>query len=464
MTPIPVESPIDSSVDSEGASVGGRPPKRFLEGFALTVAALFGAVIVLAVLLVGRSLLRNSLSSVDSAAPTRPSTTIVAQGDAGSDTGNDAQRQDGLAGSDEAPVEDDESAATPPTNEVEPAPCPSDIDPLICDAADFVQQARGRPFRTFPTVEILEDEAFDAELLSDFEEYQAELDVDGRVLAALGLLDPDVSLVEAFRDALEVGVVGFYDPETGRLVVRGVELDLYAQLILVHELTHAFDDQWFDLDRDDFVDDDEEYGFVAVVEGNASRIEDLWRSQLDVAARALLGEQELAALSPEDLRRYLALPPIMLNLLLSPYIDGAVYIERLVASEGEAAIDRAVAAPPTSSEEILHPGTDRASDPEVVIAAPPAGGDVVDQGRLGELLIRLWLGRVAGDGWGGDSYVMWAEDGKDCLTVDLAADSEADLADLRSAAQIWLSERPADRSVVDFGLGPESTLRVTACT
>ncbi|MGF1598326.1 MAG: hypothetical protein ACFCVK_15565 [Acidimicrobiales bacterium] len=341
--------------------------------------------------------------------------------------------------------------------------CPADVDPVICDAAAFVQRTRGRPFLTFPVIELLDDVAFEEALLADFEEYRDDLEVNEVLLIALGLLEPDVSLVDAYRSSLEIGVVGFYQPDGGRLVVRGAELDLYVQQVLVHELTHALDDQWFDLDRDDAVDDEAGYGFTAVVEGNASRVDRRWEAALGPAERADLQRQELRALSPEELQIYLSLPPVLQQLQASPYVDGARYVDHLLAQDGEAGVDRALTSPPTTSEEVLHPGLDRASDPEIDVEPPPAGGPVLDEGRLGELVVELWLGPTAADGWGGDRYVTWTEGDRSCVAVDLVGDDDVESAEQLEAAKRWAAEAADDRSVAVVTIDAGDGVRVTGC-
>ena len=435
----------------------------------MAVATVFGAVIVLAALLgVGQLTDTSDADVVTDSTTSAPTTT----GPATADEGEEA------SGFGDLPPDDDDAAEAAPEPDVtqpdgeaadqerpqvDSLACPDGVDPVICDAADFVQQVRGRPFRTFPEVEILDDAEFDRELLSDFDEYREDLEVDDVTLTALGLLDPEASLAETFRESLEVAVVGFYDPETGQLVVRGADFSLYSQLVLVHELVHAFDDQWFDLDRDDFADGEADYGFSAVVEGNASRVEALWREQLSSQHQLQLTQEELTALSPEDLDRLFSLPPVVQDLQGSPYLDGERYVSELAATGGEAAVDDALMTPPVTSEEILHPGTDRSIDAEIVVPAPPAGGTVIDEGRLGELVVRLWLGRLAGEGWGGDRYVTWSAGGEDCIAVDLVGDDAQETVELDAAADAWAGLGSDTRQVDSITVDGRPAVRVTAC-
>lgn len=364
------------------------------------------------------------------------------------------------------PVQDDAvpPEASEPGVDLEPVPCPPGVIPEICDAAEFVQRTRGRPFKAFPTVELLDDAAFDAALTRDLDEYRDELAEDDQVLTALGLLDEGVDLFRTYETFIEVGVVGFYRTDDGQLVVRGDELNLYGQLVLVHELVHALDDQWHELERDDFPNDDVDYAFSALVEGNARRVENLWRSQLSAPDQATLSLEELNAIPIEDLSRLLSTPQIVLDLELSAYVDGEVYVNDLFSRGGEDAIDAAFADPPDSSEQVLHPGLAGRPEVEVVELVPPAGdGPVVSEGSLGELLLRSWLGDAAARGWGGDAYALWESDRGTCITVDVAADTAADLAETDDAAGRWADRRPDVRSVERIETASRSLLRITGC-
>jgi hypothetical protein len=120
--------------------------------------------------------------------------------------------------------------------------------------------------------------------------------------------------------------------------------------------------------------------------------------------------------------------------------------------------------PPTSSEEILHPELDRAAEPEVVVDPPPPGGAMVEQGRLGELVLRLWLGRLAGEGWGGDRYVTWVgPSGASCIRVDAVADTAEDLIDTETTAEGWVRAATDRRSVEPTTSDGRPAVRLSGC-
>lgn len=385
-----------------------------------------------------------------------PTTTEVPSADSPTTTedtsGTTAQQEE-----DSAIVEDD---STEPDAGLQHIDCPSETPADLCDLAVYVETVRGRPFKTFPVIELEENDEFDRRLLALFDEDSAELATSGHVLSSLGMIPADADLVSLMRKTLEIGVVGYYDTDTQGLVVRGAEFDLYSKLVLVHELTHAHDDQWIGLDRPELeeAEDESEFGFLAITEGNASRVDDMWRSSLSGSDQAELSALELSALSPEDIEVYLALPPFILQMQFSPYVDGAALVENIFAAGGEAAIDAAFEDPPQTSEQVLHPRQYLTEDADELPPFPVADGDIIDQGVLGELSFRIWLGERVGEGWGGDRYVTWLDGAKACTRVEVQADDARDLEEFSKAAVAWADEAP-DRSVEDL----EGLVRMTGC-
>ena len=93
----------------------------------------------------------------------------------------------------------------------------------------------------------------------------------------LGLLEGDVDLFAESNELNAKGIIGFYSYDDERLRVRGTELTPAVESVLVHELTHALQDQNFDLgDRLEELDKADDTnssataeGFEALVEGDA---------------------------------------------------------------------------------------------------------------------------------------------------------------------------------------------------
>lgn len=364
---------------------------------------------------------------------------------------------------DEAPVPaDDESPDQPQTDEpvADETPndeesahvvCPADVMVEVCDAAFFVESFRGQPFKRFPVVEFVDDVEFENRLLSDFGEDEEELALTGDIFRSLGLIGADEDLVELFRASLEVGVVGFYRTDTEELLIKGEALDLYAESVVIHELVHAHDDQWFDLSRfDDLgpgVEDETEFGFTSVLEGNAVRVENAWRAQLTADEERQLSQQELSLFDGADLDVLFAIPSVILELQYSPYQDGPVLVDAIAARAGggdvgEAAVNQAIIDPPQWGEEVLHPELYPDGDQPAAVPLPAARGKVIDSGVVGELLFRVWLGERAATGWNGDRYVTWIDDqdaNRVCTAIHVAGDSDRDLDEIEEGLDAWVS-------------------------
>ncbi len=367
----------------------------------------------------------------------------------------------------------DEAASTT-TEATDPEPDPSstttepadELEAAVRELSAFVEEQRGRPFRQPVDVELLDDDAFVDRLRALGDEDEEAVAESGRLLRAVGLLDADDDLVDAVDRVVAEGVLGFYDPEGDALVVRGTDLSSGVRSTLVHELTHAWDDQYFELHRPalDDADDESAFGFSALLEGNAVRVEEAWGETLSDEERDELDADEgdaSARLESADL------PPIVEQLLSLPYAAGSMLVDELVRAGGEARVDAAFAAPPTTSEQVLDPSTYvEGAEPAVPVAEPPADGPVTDRGVFGAAGVLLTLvddirvddARAAAGGWGGDRYVTWAAGERTCVRLALVGDGPTDLRELESAWSAWADEQ--DEADVREGDG---RVVVTSC-
>lgn len=343
---------------------------------------------------------------------------------------------------------------------------------VIEELMDAVEKIRGLPFLHEVELTLLTEEEFRQRLLDDLE---AEVDPDEILLAerawkALGLIGPEVDLYEALLLAYGGSVLGFYDPETGELVMRGVEMTPFVQGTLVHELTHALDDQHFDLDRpeldEDHADSEASFGFTVLVEGSASWAEARWQASLSRSERNELAAEEAEFGADIDVG---ALPTVLLIDLWLPYEFGPLLVEDIVAAGGLELLDAAFIKPPVSGEQVMHPSAFLSGDVPVVVPIPPAGSaeagvQVIDSGVLGaSTILELLYQRdpqylAVGDDWGGDSYVLWADGDRSCLRADIVADSPGGFDRLMASLSAW-AESHGEADIEVLG----DTMRLTAC-
>jgi hypothetical protein len=314
----------------------------------------------------------------------------------------------------------------------------SSAEAEIAELSAAASSIRGLPFLEPVETTFLSDDDFRQRVLDQLDEDldPAELAEIEMIWQALGLIDADLSLEAALRDAFGEAVLGFYNPETDELVVRGVVLDPLLRSTLVHELTHALDDQHFDIERAELMDGEDteaQFGFIGLVEGTASWVEDQW-----VAG---LSDDELLALREAEARfgagiDYSDLPETLLIDISLPYIFGPELVRTIVERGGTDGIDAAYLDPPSTGEHLFDPLGYLESDDPVRVPAPPADGEVLVDGVVGasgfyEML--LWgdpsnAGRMATD-WGGDHFVVWRDDpdvDRACLRVDMVGDRAED--------------------------------------
>jgi hypothetical protein len=273
-------------------------------------------------------------------------------------------------------------------------------------------------------------------------------------LKAFGLIPQSLSLAQYFPKLMGGQIAGFYDsgrkeltlvtgPESlfGNAVAKRYGAVLAGRMqegLLVHELTHALQDQHFDLSRlavhDALADPDA--ARLALVEGDATlvmlaEIAGLEPDQIplisDLLQKLVADPQQLAAMGADipgtaDLA---AAPAWIRGTVLFSYLQGASFCADVLAHGGQRLLDYAFRTdPPRSTEQILHPEKwyGRRDDPEV-IAWPDLqqllpGRIKAAEGQLGELGIRILLqeglhdlrrGAAAAAGWGGDRFAVYRQ-------------------------------------------------------
>ncbi len=336
----------------------------------------------------------------------------------------------------------------------------SALERVLPELQSFVERERGLRFRHPVDVELQTDDDFSAAI----DRLRARTrgtgpgpDVLVGLFRALGLVEGrfDPSLLE--RD-VDDRILGYYDTDGGRLLVRGDQPTPAIRRVLVHELTHALDDQHFRLDRRDIErrDDEAPIAYAALVEGDALRVESRYVQSLSP------DEQRQAELGVEPATRATGDVPRVFEILLTfPYVSGRSFVEAVAAAAGTPGVDAAFAAPPATTEAILHPDRYLAGDPSETVRNPDADGEVVDRGVLGELLLRLVLQSTldrdaavrAAEGWRGDRYTAWSDAGRVCVRDRMVMDTPADRAEMVAALQRWAQSRPG-AALDDPGTGP----------
>ena len=321
---------------------------------------------------------------------------------------------------------------------------------------------------------------------------------------ALGLLPPGTDLKAEAVKLLAGQVAGYYNPETKSFkLVRGRAKGAAALIAVAHELTHALDDQYYDLEAHSDAAKgcaDEEFAFGAVAEGSATILQ--MRYMLEGQARGrfdMKSMMEQAKAEKTQAKRMESAPPTLVADLLGRYMMGMYFLSRGNLAGARRGCGKSVEAamfdPPLSSEQILHPekywDPERRDDP-VRISFPRAeevmgkGWRCLEMDTLGEIQCallarpkrfklrigmnaamgnpRFWTNKAAA-GWGGDRFALYRnEKGKTALFWVAAWDTGKDAAQFLEAFKRYRGDLPSavlaagKVTVFAFGLEKEKAL------
>jgi hypothetical protein len=293
----------------------------------------------------------------------------------------------------------------------------------VADAVPRIETATGLKFKTPPKVELRTKEQVRDFLLKQFDEETPAAELKGEEAAykLFGLIPDSMDLRQFLISVLTEQVVGYYDPSTKVLyVVQGADEKL-AGITITHELVHALQDQYVNLDSIQHAtsDNDRLSAAQAVIEGQAQY------EQLSI----MLGGSENIALKiggrdriREMIREnqsampvFATAPMVIQESLLFPYLAGADFVQRFEEKRGKV---NPLEHLPVSTEQILHTDAyfgNPPDEPSTVTLPAPRGATKVYENDLGEFGARLLLYQFdrdqelaarAASGWDADRYVV----------------------------------------------------------
>jgi len=221
-------------------------------------------------------------------------------------------------------------------------------------------------------------------------------------------------------------VAGYYDPKVQEFYLADW-IDLDGQKpVMAHELTHALQDQHFNLKRFENWpkgDSDAELAAHALIEGDATLAMTLYMTKNPLVALAFirsLGGQETAT------EQFKQAPRALRESLLFPYEEGSAWATQLYKRGGWEMVSRAFTTLPQSTEQILHAekyfayeAPQKVSLPDFKNVLGPAwkrldygvNGEWGNYLILDEFLNDTTESKRASAGWGGDRFALY-ETGK----------------------------------------------------
>ncbi len=282
---------------------------------------------------------------------------------------------------------------------------------------------------------------------------------------ALGLIEPDVDLVQAALDTQIDILLGYYAPEEKVMYIIAESVNMFAQeeMTFAHEYVHALQDYHFDLSA--FLNNREASGDTLLAirslpEGDARLVEDIftWQNitqdQINYTVYRYLFQEhpQLEGVSPAlGIFTYF------------PYTAGEYFVIYLFIEGGFSwdRVNQAYSNPPISSEQVMHPEKYLAGEAPVPITLPdlaPALDDTwyeLDRNVLGEAGFLVWLvdqveDQIAIDGaagWDGDAYTLWIDDANHRLLAESSLwETEADAIEFFEAFNAYMNLREGDQA------------------
>jgi hypothetical protein len=282
----------------------------------------------------------------------------------------------------------------------------------------------------------------------------------------------DFDLRALMLDLYTEQIAGFYDPATKVLyVVDGAKPEEVGFLV-EHELVHALQDQYTNLDSLLHLkgDDDRVLAAQSVMEGQATLVP--IQSMLGPAAGLPGGWEKVRQLIRENqssMPKFASAPEILQETLLFPYLSGAEFMRRY-QDQGRTGLPVGPDMP-VSSTQIMHAqayfGAHR-EQPVTITLPAPRGATSTFQNDMGEFETRIFLYQhlkdqntsvLAADGWAGDRYMILHTPHGDGLAWVTAWRSPVDAGEFRTGMQKVFAARFPKVQATE---GPQGTHLVVA--
>jgi hypothetical protein len=256
----------------------------------------------------------------------------------------------------------------------------------------------------------------------------AERYASNRSAEAFGLIPKGFDFDSFMIDLLTEQIAGLYDPKTHEFYIADWIPASDQRMVMAHELTHALEDQHFQIEawvKAARPNDDGELAREAVLEGSAMA------AMIDY----LLGEsgrslKDLPDIDPSmlvgDMGSTPALkkaPPFLKDALVFPYFGGLTFSADILKTSGWSGLPALFAKPPISTQQIMHPALYHSGKRPAEITLPAIdkllGPDwsLLEENVMGEFgwkeVLKQFLdedrAKSLAAAWDGDRYVAYEQ-------------------------------------------------------
>lgn len=339
---------------------------------------------------------------------------------------------------------------------------PQRWDGRVRELVSFVEATRGHRYDHPVSVYFLSPDQYSdaigaAEDMEVTAEQRSDSARDVAELRALGLIEGDPDLLAATKDLADGGTLAFYDHELDVINVRGSAMTAGLRTTLVHELTHALQDQLFDVGRLLALPSEEAVAARSVLEGDATAVENGYVEQLDPVDREAF-DAESAEAGEEAESNLDEVPEVLTTLFGMPYALGPAFVDLVNARAGGPRldrVDRVYRDLPASTAEMFDPASyfDDLDPAELKAPSFPDADDDRSDVMGAAVLFVMLAERIppahamaAVDGWLGDASFSGRvrDHGKRrvCVQVRTRVATPADVVELTGALEDWKRAMP----------------------
>src|SRR6266853_2650695 len=290
---------------------------------------------------------------------------------------------------------------------------------------------------------------------------------DAKSAEAFGLLPKNFDLDSFMVELLTEQIAGLYDPKAHEFYIADWSPLADQRMVMAHELTHALEDQHFQIEawlKAARPNEDAELARDAVLEGSAmaAMVDYLMlgtgRSLKDLPdfdPSMLIGDLG----STPTLEKA---PPFLKDALIFPYIGGLNFSAAVMRNVGWLALPAVFEKPPVSTQQILHPALYRSGKTPTAIALPQlekllsSNWSKLDENVMGEFgwkeVLKQFLdsdrAKNLAAAWDGDRYAVFEhkQTKKLILVARLHLDSEVHAARFFGQYSEALEKKYAGRS------------------
>jgi hypothetical protein len=365
-------------------------------------------------------------------------------------------------------VRGQEAAVAPPSADVK-----ATSDAEFIAAADEVlgkmSEITGLKLRTPLKKSLRSREEIRAYVIKQMNEEKtlAERYAGARSAEAFGLIPKGFNLDAFMVNVLTEQVEGLYDPKTREFYIADWSALSEQRMVMAHELTHALEDQHFQIEawlKAARPNEDAELARDAVLEGSAmvAMIDYLMlgtgRSLKDLPEfdpSMLIGDLG----STPTLQKA---PPFIKDALIFPYLGGLTFSAVILKDSGWSGLPALFEKPPVSTQQILHPALYRSGRIPQSVTLPPlekllgSGWTKLDENVMGEFgwkeVLKEFLdgprAKSLAASWDGDKYVLYEEKQSKrlILVTRLHLDSEEHATRFSGLYSEALEKKYSDRS------------------